>query len=75
MEGNNPLPDLIRSDVNPLPVEEEDSIRVYRDTRVKQHCDEQLALYKPCSCGSGKKFKFCCKGKPKEVFSLNTDAG
>jgi hypothetical protein len=42
-----------------------------RDLRAKNHCDEQLKLYAACTCGSGKKFKWCCKGKP--VFVLNTD--
>lgn len=42
-----------------------------RDTRTKEHCDQQLKLYAACSCGSGKKFKFCCNGKP--MFTLNTD--
>jgi hypothetical protein len=42
-----------------------------RDTRAKEHCDRQLKLYAPCSCGSGKKFKFCCVNKP--MFVFNTD--
>lgn len=36
---------------------------VRRDTRVKDHYEQQMKLYRPCTCGSGKKFKFCCKGK------------
>lgn len=26
----------------------------------------KLEPYSPCPCGSGSKFKFCCKGKPYE---------
>lgn len=71
MEGN--LPDLIRSDVNPMnPNPSVEAPIVYRDTRVKDHYEEQMKLYKPCSCGSGKKYKWCCRGKNK--FVLNTDA-
>ena len=45
-----------------------------RDTRIIDHYKEQMKLYAPCECGSGKKFKFCCKGKPKPetVVSLET---
>ena len=42
-----------------------------RDLRVKTHADRQLKLYSPCTCGSGKKYKFCCNGVPK--FVINTD--
>jgi len=38
-------------------------VPVIRDRRVKEHAENQLKLYSPCSCGSGKKFKFCCNGK------------
>lgn len=41
-----------------------------RDLRVKEHCDRQLKLYSPCSCGSGKKYKFCCDGK--QMVVINT---
>jgi uncharacterized protein YchJ len=41
----------------------ETSVQVFRDMRRKNHYDEQTKLYSPCSCGSGKKNKFCCKGK------------
>ena len=27
----------------------------------------QQAMYLPCSCNSGKKYKFCCFGKKKEA--------
>lgn len=46
-----------------------------RDTRAIDHYKEQMALYAPCECGSGKKFKFCCKGvvKPNNtVVSVET---
>jgi uncharacterized protein YchJ len=55
--------------------EEVQEVKVYRDTRTKDHCDEQLMLYKPCSCGSGKKYKWCCRGKAKFVLNTDTDAG
>jgi uncharacterized protein YchJ len=55
--------------------EEVQEVKVYRDTRTKDHCDEQLMLYKPCSCGSGKKYKWCCRGKVKFVLNTDTDAG
>jgi hypothetical protein len=34
---------------------------VTRDLRAKEKADMQIRLYSPCACGSGKKFKFCCK--------------
>jgi len=46
---------------------------VFRRTKERDHSANQLKLYSPCSCGSGKKYKWCCKGKDK--FVLNTDAG
>ena len=39
------------------------NIPVIRDVRQIDHASKQLKLYSPCSCGSGKKFKFCCNGK------------
>ena len=36
-------------------------VEVKRDLSKKEHCDSQIQLYSPCACGSGKKFKFCCK--------------
>ena len=42
-------------------------IPVIRDYRPKEHFDGQQKLYTPCSCGSGKKYKFCCKDKPKLI--------
>lgn len=45
-------------------------IPVRRDLTVKEATDMQIKLYSPCGCGSGKKFKFCCKGKP--MFRINT---
>jgi hypothetical protein len=46
-------------------------IPVRRDLKAKEACDLQIKLYSPCGCGSGKKFKFCCKGK--KMFVINTD--
>lgn len=28
------------------------------------HAETQLMLYSPCPCGSGKRFRFCCRLKP-----------
>ena len=39
-------------------------VPVRRDLTVKEKYDMQIRLYSPCACGSGKKFKFCCKVKP-----------
>lgn len=36
-------------------------IEVRRDLRAREIRDMQIRLYSPCGCGSGKKFKFCCK--------------
>lgn len=90
----SPIPDQLRSDVNPNvpPIEEPDEqppvmrhheflgwdrrtlgVPVFRRTKERDHAKQQLKLYSPCSCGSGKNYKFCCKGK--DTFVLNTDAG
>jgi uncharacterized protein YchJ len=36
-------------------------IEVKRDLTAIEHLEGQIKLYSPCACGSGKKFKFCCK--------------
>ena len=36
-------------------------IPVTRDLTTKEKNDMQIRLYSPCACGSGKKFKFCCR--------------
>lgn len=36
-------------------------IPVRRDLTEKERADMQIRLYQPCGCGSGKKFKFCCR--------------
>jgi len=36
-------------------------IPVRRNLSRKEKADAQIALYSPCACGSGKKFKFCCR--------------
>lgn len=38
-------------------------VPVTRDLTAKEQADWQIRLYSPCACGSGKKFKFCCKAK------------
>lgn len=35
-------------------------VPVVRDLTAKERSDNQIKLYGPCGCGSGKKFKFCC---------------
>ena len=36
-------------------------IPVRRDLSIKEKAEAQIALYAPCACGSGRKFKFCCR--------------
>ena len=36
-------------------------VPVQRDLTAKEQAEMQIRLYSPCACGSGKKFKFCCK--------------
>jgi hypothetical protein len=43
----------------PVPVQK------YRDRRTWARAVEQVVLYMPCRCGSGNKYKFCCRGKEK----------
>lgn len=43
--------------------EQKKFIPVMRDLTLKEKYDKQIRLYAPCACGSGKKFKFCCKTK------------
>jgi len=40
-------------------------IPVKRDLSIKERFNSQIKLYSLCGCGSGKKFKFCCKDKKK----------
>lgn len=40
--------------------------RIIRDTSVGAAGRAQDKLYSPCDCGSGKKFKFCCRDKSPE---------
>lgn len=35
--------------------------QVNRNLTTKEISEMQIKLYSPCGCGSGKKFKFCCK--------------
>jgi len=51
--------------------ETKNGVKIIRDTRAKDRYEHQVKLYSLCSCGSGDKYKFCCKDKPK--FVLNTD--
>ncbi len=36
-------------------------VPVKRDLTFSEMLKKQIDLYAPCGCGSGKKFKFCCK--------------
>lgn len=38
-------------------------VPVTRDLTAAERANSQIALYSPCGCGSGKKFKFCCHAK------------
>ena len=41
--------------------EKENYIQITRDLTHKEKYEAQIRLYSACACGSGKKFKFCCK--------------
>jgi hypothetical protein len=43
---------------------EQGLVPVVRRLTEKEHMTKQIELYSPCACGSGKKFKFCCKKAP-----------
>jgi hypothetical protein len=36
-------------------------IPITRDLSKIEELEKRIKLYSPCGCGSGKKFKFCCK--------------
>lgn len=38
-------------------------VTVKRALTAREQMEMQIRLYSPCACGSGKKFKFCCKVK------------
>lgn len=38
-------------------------VPVHRELTAREQMEMQIRLYSPCACGSGKKFKFCCKVK------------
>lgn len=42
------------------PEQQTDFVEVKRDLTKLEEAQHQIALYSPCGCGSGKKFKFCC---------------
>lgn len=45
-----------------MPTEEKKNyIQVKRDLTKLESANMQIKIYSPCGCGSGKKFKFCCK--------------
>jgi hypothetical protein len=50
----------------------EDIIVSKRKLTPKERFDYQVKLYAPCECGSGKKFKFCCRDKVEAEKSSNT---
>lgn len=43
------------------PKERSKYIEIKRDLTKLEEANKQIELYSPCGCGSGKKFKFCCK--------------
>lgn len=59
--------DELRSDVPPRQptgfLRQKAEPVVTRETRHKNAYLKQTKLYSPCTCGSGKKYKFCCNGK------------
>lgn len=44
-----------------LPEEREHFVPIRRDLTERERFEKQIAMYSLCGCGSGKKFKFCCK--------------
>jgi len=46
------------------PEQADNFIPVFRDLTKNEELEKQIKLYAPCACGSGKKFKFCCKTTP-----------
>lgn len=42
------------------PEERAKYVEVKRDLTKLEEANQQIKLYSPCGCGSGKKFKFCC---------------
>jgi uncharacterized protein YchJ len=44
-------------------IEKKNYIPVMRDLSKVEKYKRQIALYAPCACGSGNKFKFCCHSK------------
>jgi hypothetical protein len=49
---------LVEADVPPL--EKGHFVKVNRDLTERETMEQQIRMYSPCGCGSGKKFKFCC---------------
>lgn len=43
------------------PEEKKNYVEVKRDLTKREEANMQIKLYAPCGCGSGKKFKFCCR--------------
>lgn len=59
---NGRIMDADSTAFNAMPRHEQQKyIPVTRSLTVKERSDMQIRLYSPCGCGSGKKFKFCCK--------------
>jgi uncharacterized protein YchJ len=50
-----------------LPKERAHFVPVARDLTALETLNRQIELYSPCGCGSGKKFKFCCKTDPRKM--------
>jgi len=46
-------------------IEYKNHVLVQRDLTEREKYDQKIKLYSPCGCGSGKKFKFCCKKREK----------
>jgi len=52
-------------DYQSIPAEMKDKfIPVSRDLTMREMLNKHINIYSPCACGSGKKFKFCCKTTP-----------
>jgi hypothetical protein len=55
--------DELQESLRSQPEESKYFVPVRRDLSAKEKADMQIRLYAPCGCGSGKKFRFCCKAR------------
>lgn len=56
----NISPDLVDEAIRETVMQK---VLVIRNVKRMDNTARQAQMYEPCPCGSGKKFKFCCKEK------------